>query len=184
MPAMSATISTARLKLIPMTPDFLRASLAGDLLRAEHIIGLSLPEGWPDAPSFLSLRLRQLEEDLSRQPWLVRAIGLRTSGAMIGHIGFHAAPGADEILEAVSPGAAEFGYTVLPAFRRQGYAEESSRALIEWARREHGVTKFVVSISPDNHASQAMAAKLGFIRIGSQIDEADGLEEILQLIVA
>lgn len=184
MPAMSAIISTSRLDLIPMTPDFLRASLAGDIRRAEQILNLSLPEGWPEAPSFLSLRLRQLEENPSRQPWLVRAIGLRSSGAMIGHIGFHAAPGADEILEAVSPGAAEFGYTVLPAFRRQGYAEEASRALMRWASESHGVTKFVVSISPDNHASQALAAKLGFVRIGSQIDEVDGLEEILQLVVA
>lgn len=181
---MTFIIATQRLDLIPMTPDFLRASLAGDLRQAEQIIGLSLPKWWPDCQSLLIRRLKQIEANPAHQPWLVRAIGLRSRGAMIGHIGFHAAPGVDEILEAVSPGAAEFGYTVLPAFRRQGYAEEASRALIRWASDAHGVTKFIVSISPDNVASQALAAKLGFVQIGSHIDEEDGLEHILQLVVA
>ncbi len=181
---MAAIISSQRLDLVPMTPDFLRASLAGDLRQAEQIIGLSLPVGWPHAPSSLLLRLKQLEAEPALQPWLIRAIALRCSGALIGNIGFHSAPGVDEILEAVSPGAAEFGYGVLPAFRRQGYAEEASRALMQWAVKNHGVTKFIVSISPDNIASQALAAKMGFVRIGSHIDEVDGLEEILQLIVA
>lgn len=166
-----------------MTPAFLRASLAGDLRKAEQIIGLTLPEWWPDAPSFLSLRLKQLEDDPSLQPWLVRAIGLRSSGAMIGNIGFHTGPGP-EYLQPISPGAVEFGFEVVSTCRRQGFAEEASRALMNWASNSHGVKKFIVSISPDNLASQALAAKLGFVRIGSHIDEVDGLEDILELVVA
>ena len=166
-----------------MTAEFLRASLAGDLKEAEQIIGLSLPESWPEHPSAAQRRLKQLESDASVQPWLTRAIALRTSRAMIGNIGFHAAPGTDAILEAVSPGAAEFGYTVHAEFRRQGYAEEAARALMAWARQAHGVTTFILSIGPDNAPSQALAAKLGFVKIGEQIDEVDGLEEILQLVV-
>jgi RimJ/RimL family protein N-acetyltransferase len=37
----------------------------------------------------------------------------------------------------------------------------------------------VLSIRPDNTASQALAAGLGFVRIGSHIDDVDGLEDIL-----
>ena len=99
---------------------------------------------------------------------------------MVGNIGFHTAPNA-EYLRPYSPGGVEFGYTVEPPFRRQGYAREASLALMRWAHEEHNVTRFVVSIRPDNIASQALAAGLGFARIGSHIDEVDGLEEILEL---
>ena len=183
MTAMSAIVSSARLDLIPMTPDFLRASLAGDLRRAEQIIGLSLPASWPEHPSAVQRRLTQLEKNPALQPWLTRAMALRSRAALIGDIGFHDAPGAEN-LEKISPGAVEFGYGVQPEFRRQGYAEEASRALMHWASSSHGVTKFILSIRPDNIASQALAAKLGFVRIGSHIDEVDGPEEILQLVVA
>ena len=184
MSTMAAIISTPRLDLVPMTPDFLRASLAGDLRQAEQIIGLLLPASWPEHRSAAERRLKQLEKDPSLQPWLTRAMALRSRGAMIGNIGFHDAPGADEIVEAISAGAVEFGYGVEPEFRRQGYAEEASRALMNWASTSHGVTNFIVSISPDNLASQALAAKLGFVRIGSHIDEVDGPEDILELVIA
>ena len=83
-------------------------------------------------------------------------------------------------MTAISPGAAEFGYTVFPPYRRRGYAREASIALMDWARQTHGVTRFIVSIRPDNVASQALAASLGFVRIGSHLDEVDGLEDILE----
>ena len=51
---------------------------------------------------------------------------------------------------------------------------------MRWAHQVHGVTRFVLSIRPDNTASQALAAGLGFVRIGSHIDEVDGLEDILE----
>lgn len=98
---------------------------------------------------------------------------------MIGHIGFHTAPGAD-YLKPFSPDAVEFGFTVFPPFRRNGFAHEASVALMDWARQSHGVTWFVLSISPGNIPSQSLAARLGFVRIGSHIDEIDGLEDVLE----
>jgi len=98
---------------------------------------------------------------------------------MVGHIGFHAAPGA-EYFRPFSPGAVEFGFTVFPDFRRQGYAREASLALMRWARQTHQVTKFVLSIRPDNAISQALAAQLGFVRVGTHLDEIDGLEDVLE----
>jgi RimJ/RimL family protein N-acetyltransferase len=178
---MNDVIHTERLELIALTPGVMRASLEGNRSQAERLLGASLPSGWPDAhyQGLLALRLRQIESDPMLQPWVLRALMLRTSCEVIGHIGCHAAPGAD-YLQQVSPGAVEFGYRVLPAFRRRGYAREASLGLMHWAHRSHGVSKFVVSIRPDNAASQALAAQLGFTRIGSHIDEVDGLEEILE----
>jgi hypothetical protein len=66
---------------------------------------------------------------------------------MIGHIGCHTAPNA-EYLRAIAPGAVEFGFTVFPDFRRQGYAREASVALMTWAHQTHGVSRFVLSIPP------------------------------------
>lgn len=67
-------------------------------------------------------------------------------------------------------------------YRRQGFAYEAAGALMNWARTEHGVKRFVVSISPENTPSLALAAKFGFRKIGSHIDEVDGLEEIFERI--
>jgi RimJ/RimL family protein N-acetyltransferase len=177
---MTAAIHSERLDLIPMTPAFLRASLARDVQAARRQLPLSLPAGWPgDDADVLALRLKQLDDKPSLQPWLLRAMGLRQTGVMVGHIGFHTPPGA-AYLGPFSPGAVEFGFTVFPAFRRQGYAREASLALMRWAQQAHGVTKFVLSIRPDNTASQALAAQLGFVRIGSHVDEVDGPEDILE----
>jgi RimJ/RimL family protein N-acetyltransferase len=164
-----------------MTPAFLRASLEGKIRQAEALIGLSVPEGWPgEAAGVLSLRLKQLEADPALQPWLLRAMGDCMAGVMVGHIGFHTAPGA-EYLQGFSPAAVEFGFEVFPPFRRQGYAREASLALMRWARETHAVKNFVLSIRPDNTPSQLLAAQLGFVRIGSHLDEVDGIEDVLEL---
>lgn len=99
---------------------------------------------------------------------------------MVGHIGFHDKPGADYLRE-WNPGGVEYGFTIFPAHRRNGYAREASLALMQWARELHGVTGFVVTISPDNVASRALVAGLGFVRVGSHLDEVDGVEDVLVL---
>ena len=163
-----------------MTPTFLRASPDSNAHKAGQLLQASVPVEWPgDATDVLSLRLKQLEAEPALQPWLLRAMVLRETDVMVGHIGFHAAPGAAS-LGSFSPGAVEFGFTVFPDFRRQGYAREASLALMNWARQTHQVTKFVLSIRPDNAASQALAAELGFVRVGSHLDEVDGLEDVLE----
>ncbi|MDP1592098.1 MAG: GNAT family protein [Prosthecobacter sp.] len=176
---MTATIQSERLDLIPLTPMFLRAMLQQDLAEAERTLGCPLPDGLLDSTDVMALRLEQLEADPSLQPWLLRALVLREHRVMVGYIGFHTAPDA-EYLQPYAPGGVEFGFTVYPPFLRQGYAREASKALMNWAHQVHGVTRFVMTIRPDNVASQALAAGLGFVRIGSHIDEVDGLEDILE----
>lgn len=75
---------------------------------------------------------------------------------------------------------AEFGYTIFEKHRRRGYVEEAVRALMAWAR-ERGARHFIFSIAPGNEASQGLAAKLGARKIGVQIDEEDGPEDVLLL---
>jgi len=98
---------------------------------------------------------------------------------MVGYIGFHTAPDPEYLAE-LAPGGIELGYTVFAAHRRQGYAREACAALMQWARQEHGVDRFVVSISPDNVPSLRLAESFGFRKIGSHMDEIDGLEYIFE----
>lgn len=160
-----------------MTPDFLRASINGNLAEAARILRVSLPVSWPDIVSIAKMRLTQLEDDPALLPWLLRAIILRDSGAMIGHIGFHTAPGPDYLLP-WSPFALEFGLTVFAPERRQGYAREASLALMQWAHDRYGVADFIVSVARENVASRALVAGLGFHSVGTHLDEADGLEDL------
>jgi RimJ/RimL family protein N-acetyltransferase len=167
--------------LTPLDIPLLRAFLMGDRAEVLRRLQASVPADWPSDQDkdVLSRRLEQLQADAALLPWLLRAIVRRKDRAMVGHIGFHAAPGA-EYLQTISPGAVEFGFTVFHRHRRQGYAREASLALMQWASQTHGVPAFVLSIRPDNLPSQALAAQLGFVRIGAHQDEVDGLEDILQ----
>jgi RimJ/RimL family protein N-acetyltransferase len=52
---------------------------------------------------------------------------------------------------------------------------------MQWANETHRITGFVVTISPNNVASRALVAGLGFVRAGSHLDEVDGIEDVLVL---
>jgi RimJ/RimL family protein N-acetyltransferase len=162
-----------------MTPGFLEATRAGERERQEALLGVSIPSDWPDETHWLETRVEQLRREPDLLEWLSRAIVLRRERRMIGNIGFHARPGAP-YLDGLVPGGVEFGYTIFEGDRRRGYAREACVALMDWAQRIHGVTRFVLSIGPDNAASLALARGLGFERIGSHVDERDGPEDVFE----
>jgi ribosomal-protein-alanine N-acetyltransferase len=163
-----------------MTPEFMLACIGGDLNTAQRLLGATFPAGWPDNNNLLELRLRQLRTDPELQPWLLRAICLKATSELVGYIGFHTRPNPHYLRQWL-PDAVEFGFTVLPAFRRNGYAREAALTLMEWANSAHGVSRFVLTIAPHNQPSQALATALGFKHIGSHHDEIDGLEDVLAL---
>ena len=155
-----------------MTIPFMRALVAHDLEAATREMNAVIPAGMPgDLEHFLQFRLAQLDGDPSIRQWLGRAIVLTDHfGArrVIGTIGFHGPPD-DE-------GRVEVSYRVEEAYRRQGYAREAIKALFDWATAEHGVRRFVASISPANEPSLRLAKGFGFRESGSHMDEIDGLE--------
>jgi ribosomal-protein-alanine N-acetyltransferase len=177
---MTSIIHSERLDLIPLTPSVLRALLAGDERGAGEMIGVTPPADWGLPRDLLELRLCQLEEAPELQPWLLRGILLRGEGILAGHIGFHTAPGA-EYLADLSQDGVEFGYEILAPWRRRGIATEAIKTMMCWAEEMHGVHRFVISISPENLPSLALAAKLGVRKIGYHVDEIDGPEVIFEL---
>ena len=173
-------IYSPRLELISLSPDFLSASLRGDLESASRLIDLFIPRDWLDVKWLMELRLAKIRANPALEPWLMRAIGLRATRTMVGFIGFHTLPGA-EYLNAYAPGSVEFGYTIFPDFRKNGYASEAAQALMDWATRQHGVRRFVVSISPGNEPSLRLARKFGFRKVGTVTDPEDGVEDVFLL---
>ena len=174
-------IRTSRLILRPMPADFLRASSEGGTpARLSALIGLNVPADWPPEAELAALRLSDLQLDPEGLPWSVRAMALRHSGEMIGHAGFHSRP-APGHLAAWAPEAVEVGYVIYPPHRRQGYAHEALVALIHWAHVEAGVPRFVASVCPENPASCALLARVGFRCIASFTDVLDGLQYVMLL---
>jgi [ribosomal protein S5]-alanine N-acetyltransferase len=174
------SIESERLELVALGVDFLTASLNGDRAAAERLLGATIHSEWFDHAWLLELRLKQLHENPELDIWLLKAIVERSSRTMVGHIGFHTAPGPDYLGE-IAPDGVELGYTIYSPFRRQGYAGEACEALMRWAHEQHGVTTFVVSISPTNLPSQRIAQRFGFEIVTTVEDEEDGVEEVYVL---
>jgi [ribosomal protein S5]-alanine N-acetyltransferase len=174
---MEQSIESLRLSLVSMGMPVLEAMLADDRIAAARLLGCHIPPDLSLKRIPAGRRLVQLREDSTVQPWLLRAMINRMSGAMVGHIGFHSSP-RPQYLADIAPDGVELGYTVCPSFRRQKYATEAAIALMHWAYAQYDQRCFVLSISPQNVASTAMAEAMGFTRCGSQMDEEDGLEII------
>jgi ribosomal-protein-alanine N-acetyltransferase len=170
-----ASIVSRRLELVSLGPREIRALLdtAGPAL--DPSVGFVVPDGTVLGERTLRRRLAQMETDPGHRPWLLRAIVERRTRVMCGRIGFHAPPAPVHVADTVADGV-ELGYEVAPVFRRRGYAREAALALMRWAFEMHGQRVFVLSISPENGPSLAMARALGFIEHGSQMDDEDGLE--------
>jgi len=173
-------IQSNRLDLVLLDTKALQYSLAEDSGALQNLLGVGVPLDWFTAKALMELRYQQIIRTPEYQPWSLRAVNLRDKGMMIGHIGFHTPPGAS-YLQPFAPNGVEFGFTVFPDFRRDGYAREASLALMEWAHQQQAVSEFILTISPDNIPSLKLAQGLGFRKIGSHVDDVDGVEDIYRL---
>jgi RimJ/RimL family protein N-acetyltransferase len=167
-------IRSERLELVSLSSPLIEAILSADA----DSVPFRVPDGWPDDHDrrFLELRVRDLANFPQFQEWLVRAVV--RDGEMIGHAGFHGPPGVNAIK---APDAVEIGYTIFPPHRRQGFAAEAARALLDWAARAHAIGHFVASVAPENDPSLRLVRGLGFEQTGRRIDADDGEELVFEL---
>ncbi|WP_346265877.1 GNAT family protein [Streptomyces sp. CB09001] len=117
-------------------------------------------------------RLDQMAADPDHSRWMVRQAVVGDKDLVVGHAGFHGPP--DEV------GMVEIGYSVAPDFRRQGYARSILTELLRRAAAEPAVTTVRAAVSPDNVASLATISGFGFVEVGEQWDEEDGLELVFE----
>jgi RimJ/RimL family protein N-acetyltransferase len=173
-----APIKTERMTLESMSAAFLKALLLEDVEAASRDIDAITPL-WlaKEMKHFALYRLGQLTADPSVREWLGRAMVLvdeEGKRRVVGSVGFHGPPDQKE-------GWLEIGYSVDPPYRRRGFAREAAEAMYDWAFRTHGITKFVASVAPDNVASLNLIAEHGYVQIGEQMDEVDGLEYVFEM---
>src|SRR5262245_16721716 len=107
-------VESARLRLLPLDPEFLRASLDGRRDEAERLLGAGRPEPWPQLADVLRMRLGQLERDAALAPWLTRAVVSKEDPRLVGVVGFHGPPGGDWLRD-FAPHGVELGYTIFAA---------------------------------------------------------------------
>lgn len=127
----------------------------------------------PECRSVWRRRAAQVLADPPCAGWITRVLLDAGSGIAVGRAGFHGPPDA--------AGMVEVGYAVDPAFRRRGYAREALIALLKWAKDDASVVTVRATIRPDNIASRALIAQFGFVEVGEQWDDEDGLETIFEV---
>ena len=169
-------IETSRLLLCCIWPDSIRAALLGDMSAIERQLATSVPLDLMREPAVLKFSDAQLVGDPHYLPWSARAILLKETREMVGHLRFHTRPDP-EYLHPYARDAVELGYVIFSAHRRRGYALEAFKGAMSWAE-SNGVQRFIVTISPSNTPSLALVAKAGFRKIGEHFDSVDGLEHI------
>ena len=126
-----------------------------------------------DDPGPLPYRIPRIEANPEAAQYLLRLAVLRDERIVIGSAGFHDLPDAN--------GMIEIGLGVEPEYRGRGYATEMLRGMWRWVIDQPGVVTLRYTVSPDNAASQAIITRLGFARVGQQIDDEDGPEDIFEM---
>ena len=153
----TSSLPTRRLVLIPCSVQMARAALR-DRDGLESRLGAQVPQEWPgqDLREFLPLYAWQLQAEPAQLGWGIWLMIHAAERMVIGDAGFKGKPGSE--------GTVEIGYSVLPAYRGQGFATEAARALVEWALAQRDVRRIIAECSPDNAASIRVLEKLGMQR--------------------
>ncbi|MGZ8738175.1 MAG: GNAT family N-acetyltransferase [Nocardioides sp.] len=163
---MSSTV-----RFVPLPLDAMDALLASDLVRASELVGVELTAYILEHDWLWRIRTEQIRGNPAAAEWVARAAVV--DGVVVGHAGFHGPPDEN--------GMVEVAYSVDPAFRRRGYATAMLEAALAWAASDPAVSTVRASISPDNTASLATIKPFGFVQIGEQWDEEDGLELLFEI---
>jgi RimJ/RimL family protein N-acetyltransferase len=147
------------------------AALArGDLDAANAVspVPMSAYFAGPDWRGVWLMRSQQVEADPASAAWVTGVIWDEDRQLAVGRAGYHAPPD--------TAGMVEIGYAVEPPYRRQGYARAALEALLRRAAEEPAVRTVRATIAPDNDASYRLVAQYGFVKVGEQWDDEDGLE--------
>lgn len=118
-----------------------------------------IPRPAPRSIADVSARFARITRETApdrAEHWLNWTLWLRETGEGVGMVEATLYPDR----------RAEIGYMIAPRFRRQGYAREALEAMLgELAAK--GAGPFSAMIDARNHASKALAARLGFAHVAT-----------------
>ncbi|WP_308432955.1 GNAT family N-acetyltransferase [Streptomyces chryseus] len=164
-----------RVRFVELNAKALRALADGDLAGGSAEAGVALDEHFvcDRARWIFGYRADQVAGDPSAAPWVTRVAVSDPDGFIVGDAGFHGPPDED--------GLVEVGYTVVPEYRRQGYARAMLAALLTRAAAEPGVRTVRATVGSDNNASLSTIAGFGFTRVGERGNERDGIALVFEV---
>ena len=165
---------TPRVEVLQLDAGALRGLADGDLAAADRTSPVPLTPylAGTECRGVWEVRARQILEDPPSAAWITGIVWDSDRRLAVGRAGYHGPPDDD--------GMVEVGYSIDPQVRRQGYARAALRALVGRAAREPGVTTVRATVSPDNTASRDLVLSEGFVAVGEQMDEEDGLEIVYE----
>lgn len=163
------------MRIVHVTAAVFQALAEGDLAEANAHSPVPLTPYFThlDWRSVWSRRSKQVAADPASSSWVTGIVWDEQQSLAVGRAGYHGPP--DE------SGMVEIGYAIAPEHRRRGYARAALEALLDRAAGEPDVHIVRVTISPDNEASYRLAAQYGFVRVGEQWDDEDGLEIVYEV---
>ena len=166
-----------RVRIVQLGEAALQALAAGDLAAANQASSVVLTPSFvdPEWRGVWRLRSTQIAADPSSEAWITGVIWDIDRHLAVGRAGFHGPPDG--------AGMVEVGYAVDLAFRRQGYARAALEVMLERARRDPAVRAVRASIRPDNIPSLRLVSRYGFVEVGEQWDDEDGLETVFEVAV-
>jgi RimJ/RimL family protein N-acetyltransferase len=137
-------IETARLVLVPISPELAEAIVGGDLS------GVRAAEGWPHASTLDPFRAA-VKRNVELPGWFVTL-----NGVVIGDCHTHGAADAD--------GDIEIGYGLAAPYRGLGYGTELVAGLSQWLLAQPGIRRVVARHVPTgNIASRRVLERAGFV---------------------
>jgi ribosomal-protein-alanine N-acetyltransferase len=162
-------MQTGNIRLLPHTPEHLRALLEGSELY-EHQFGIKVAGGVRDfltGPEVSADFLARLRSSPQPDPWR-DGFGIvhLADHIMIGFCSFTGPPDENEMVE--------IAYGIAPAYQGRGYASESAQALIAWALGTGRVRTIRAHTLPEHNASTRVLSKCGFTLMGEVIHPEDG----------
>lgn len=176
---------TERLRLVPITLDIIEGVLRHDRARAEaaledilrvcgstHTGRAEFPPHWPN-DELVSIGFPYSLDAIRAQPHIrlwgdSLALPLGGPPIVLGSVVFKGRP---------DDGIAEVGYAIEEASRSQGLATEATRACVDWALAQDGITAVHATTFPWHHASLGVIRKVGMVQVDTR--EHDVLGELL-----
>lgn len=161
----SISIDTKRLRLVPMTYDFVMKIMENDL-SAYRLIGAVKTETWPECADIRDI-LHMIRDSLSHKPkpdgfdsWIFIS---KEDHRIVGDGGFKGGPNENGIID--------MGYAIVEAQRRKGFAFEAVSALLKWGLSQECVTAVTADCIDSNIPSIKILTRLGM----NEIERKDGM---------
>lgn len=156
-------IETERLLLIPITFQFISKLLNEDITAYEEF-GIKPDDEWPnkDTRDIMPVIKEKLSQESAPDGFGAWLFIDKLSNSIVGDGGFKGSPS--------NKGEIDLGYGVIESKRRQGYAFEAAKALLEWGLQQDNVKAITAKCLKNNTASYNLLRKLGMNEI-KQDDE-------------